>query len=386
MAIASIYNKYIFRSLFITTIVTTIVLAVIILLTQSLKFLELIIDAGASGSTFWMLAFLALPRFFEVILPIALMISTIFIYSRMASDSEIVVMRAAGTPPLSMGKPAITLALLVTFCLIIITSWLAPASLANMQKLQQVIKAQYSTLLFRERVFNNMGDDLTVYIENRNSAGELEGLLIHDSRENLPTPVTIIAKRGLIVATEDGHQVLVYDGSRQDFNEKTGALNRLNFERYTIDLPEVGVIGKRWKQPDERTIFELLNPDMSSLEDVRYEDQIRAEIHKRLITPFLAINYTMMVLCCLLLGPINRRGQMKRILLAVSLVIMIQSLYLSLFSRVAESFFSLVLLYLVVFLPILISLFALSFYGEKLRRQLLYLKRQKDEEVEGAPS
>jgi lipopolysaccharide export system permease protein len=231
-----------------------------------------------------------------------------------------------------------------------------------------------------------MGDDLTVYIENRNSAGELEGLLIHDSRENLPTPVTIIAKRGLIVATEDGHQVLVYDGSRQDFNEKTGALNRLNFERYTIDLPEVGVIGKRWKQPDERTIFELLNPDMSSLEDVRYEDQIRAEIHKRLITPFLAINYTMMVLCCLLLGPINRRGQMKRILLAVSLVIMIQSLYLSLFSRVAESFFSLVLLYLVVFLPILISLFALSFYGEKLRRQLLYLKRQKDEEAEGAPS
>ena len=382
MAIASIYNKYVFRSLFVTTIVTTIVLAVIILLTQSLKFLELIIDAGASGSNFWMLAFLALPRFFEVILPIALMISTIFIYSRMASDSEIVVMRAAGTPPLSMGKPAITLALLVTFCLIIITSWLAPASLANMQKLQQVIKAQYSTLLFRERVFNNMGDDLTVYIENRNSAGELEGLLIHDSRENLPTPVTIIAKRGVIVATDEGHQVLVYDGSRQDFNEKTGALNRLNFERYTIDLPEAGAIGKRWKQPDERTIFELLNPDMSSLEDVRYQDQIRAEIHKRLITPFLAINYTMMVLCCLLLGPINRRGQMKRIFLAVSLVIVIQSLYLSLFSRVAGSLLSLVLLYLVVFLPILLSLFALSFYGEKFRRKFLYLKRQKNHGTE----
>ena len=74
-------------------------------------------------------------------------------------------------------------------------------------------------------------------------------------RFELPAPVTIIAKSGLIVATDEGQQVLVYDGSRQDFNEKTGALNRLDFERYSIDLPEAVAVGKRWKEASEGDVF-----------------------------------------------------------------------------------------------------------------------------------
>lgn len=367
-----LFDRYVLKGLALATLFTSLTLAAIILLTQSLRFLELIINSGASSAAFWVLAFLALPRFFEVILPIALMISVVFIYTRMISDSEIVVMRAAGKSPIELTRPAITMAVLITFLLLFITTWLAPVSLSSMQKMRQVIKAQYSTLLFREGVFNEAGKDLTVYIENRTSEGELEGLLIHDSRKELPAPVTVIAKRGVIVATEEGQQVLVYDGSRQDLNPKTGALNRLDFERYSIDLPEAAAVRQRWREPDERTFWELLNPNESVKRDMENEHKFVIEAHRRVTGPFQALGFTVLVLCCLVLGPSNRRGQNKRIFMAVMGVIVLQSLYLAVFNLAIESFIGLILMYLIVFLPIVLGLFILSSVGEKVRHSTLY--------------
>jgi lipopolysaccharide export system permease protein len=370
--IPSLYDRYILKNLVPTTIFTAVTLAAIILLTQSLKFLELIIEAGASSGSFWLLTFLALPRFFEVILPIALMISVVFVYNKLSSDSEIVVMRAAGASPMSLAKPALNFALIITIILLTITTWLAPASLSNMVKMRQVIKAQYSTLLFREGVFNSVGDDLTVYIDNRTSKGELEGLIIHDTRDKKIAPVTIIAKKGVIVATDEGQQVLVYDGARQDFNEKTGALNRLNFERYTIDLPEASAVRKRDKEPDERTLSELLNPDFSKAYDRKNKDNFIVEIHRRIIGPFLALSFACIATCFLLLGPVNRRGQAKRVFSTIVIVTIIQGLYLGSFNLAAQSHFGLLLMYSIVFMPLLISLFLLSRWGENIRHQYLF--------------
>lgn len=369
-----LYDRYILKNLVPTTIFIAVTLAAIILLTQSLKFLELIIESGASSASFWLLTFLALPRFFEVILPIALMISVAFIYNRLSSDSEIVVMRAAGSSPMRLARPALIFATLVTVLLMFITTWLAPVSLSNMVKMRQVIKAQYSTLLFREGVFNSVGKDLTVYIDNRTSNGELEGLIIHDTRKKDAPPVTVIAKRGVIVATDSGQQVLVYEGSRQDFNDKTAALNRLNFERYTIDLPDSDVVRQRPKDSDERTIGELLNPDLTKAYDVENLDRFKTEIHRRLVGPFLALSFGAMALCFLLLGPVDRRGQSKRIFLTIVSVTAIQGFYLGSFNLATQSMFGLIFMYAIVFIPLFLSLFLLSAWGEKIRHNYLFSK------------
>ena len=117
-----VFDRYLLRNLFWATLFTTLSLAMVIMLTQSLRFLELIINSGASSFSFFTLTFLAMPRFFEVILPIALMISTVFIYNRMSADSEVVVMKAAGFSPLRLARPAITLAVLTTMVVFIVAS------------------------------------------------------------------------------------------------------------------------------------------------------------------------------------------------------------------------------------------------------------------------
>ncbi|MCK5285500.1 MAG: LPS export ABC transporter permease LptF [Alphaproteobacteria bacterium] len=372
-----LFDWYVLRNLFVATIFVSITLTVVIFLTQSLRFLELVVESGASSSSFWILTFLALPRFFEIILPLSLMASTIFIYNRMTMDSELIAIRSVGYSPLTLARPAIMLALLVTILLWSITMWIAPKSLANMHEMRQIIKAQFSTMLFREGVFNQVGKGLTVYIRERASEGELHGIMIHDSREKAKNPSTVLAKRGVLILKDDGsgHQVVVYDGSRQEYDSKSDTFHKLNFERYTIDLSESGTIRQRWHEPDERTIFELMNPDKNNTRDIENLREFKIEIHRRFTSPLLALSFTLISCCSLLIGPVDRRGQSMRIITAIICIVIIQGLFLSTFNLARQTDWALPFMYILAFVPTIFALFLLSGMGENLRRRLLYVRK-----------
>ena len=101
----NIFDRYIFKNLVIATVFIAVTLAAVIFLTQSLRFLELVIESGASSGSFWVLTLLALPRFFEIILPLSLMAAVLFLYSRMTSDSELIVVRSVGYAPSTLARP-----------------------------------------------------------------------------------------------------------------------------------------------------------------------------------------------------------------------------------------------------------------------------------------
>lgn len=366
-----IFTRYLFRNLLLVTLFTAVTLAGIVMLTQSIRFLELIVESGASGWAFWLVTFLALPRFFEVILPLALTISIIFLYNRMNADSELVVARAAGLSPLQLARPALLLAGVTVVLMVWITGWLAPSSVSSMQQVRGVLKAQYSTLLFREGVFNSAGKDITVYIRDRAPSGELNGLMIHDTR-NPDNPVTILAKRGIILSGDEGQQVLVYDGTRQDINPRNGALNNLQFQRYTIDLPDGGPVRERAQEAKERTLGELiaLRADGAQRRDARLSAE--REIWRRVGMPFLSLTFTMVALAFMVLGPVNRRGQSKRIVSALLAIILLQAAYIGLTDAAQKSYTGIAALYAVIFGPIVCGLFMMSRWGERLRHRVLY--------------
>lgn len=373
-----IFDRYVFKNLFVTTVFVALTLVVVIFLTQSLRFLELVIESGASSSSFWILTLLALPRFFEVILPLAMMAATLFTYNRMTADSELIVIRSVGYSPLSLAKPALILATIVTVFLWSMTMWAAPKALSQMQGMQEVIKSQLSSFLFREGVFNQIGTGLTVYIRKRNDDGDLRGLMIQDARAKNKNPSTITAQRGMVVSNEENkNQVVVYDGARQEYDPETKILHRLNFERYTIDLPNNSPVRQRWSEPDERTIIELLNPDPESKRDQESLRDFKIEIHKRFVGPLLTIVFCLISCCSLLIGPIDRRGQTKRIVFAIISVVVIQGLFLAGFNLARRYDLGLLLIYALVLVPMFFSAFLLSGSAENLRRSILYAPKRK---------
>lgn len=349
----NIFDRYVFKNLLISTVFISIVLMVVVFLTQSLKFLELVMESGADSGTFWVLTFLALPRFFEFIVPFGLCAAVLFVYNRMSMDSELVIMRSGGYAPFDLARPALMLAMVITIFLWGMTMWVAPKALSGMNELRQAVKAQVSSLLFRDGVFNQVTDGLTIYIRGRDGSGDLRGVMIHDSRDlDQPSSITL-AKRGQVVADEEGYTVIVYDGSRQSFKKGTNVLQRLDFQRYTIDFPSSKTTDVHWNGPEERTVLELLNPDLTVLRDQENVRDFKIELHRRIIGPLLAVVFTLLGCLVLLLGPLSRRGQSGRIVMAVGGVVFFQGGFIMLSNMARESDVALFLMYGLVFVPLI---------------------------------
>lgn len=373
-----IVDRYVFRQILVATFFIVVVLAVLVFLTQSLRYLELVMDAGASGMAFWAITALALPSFLEVILPIGTVAAVLFIYNRLVLDSELVVLKALGFSPLRLARPAIVMAVMMGIFLFVVMGWVAPVSKSSSIEMRKDIKARLSTLIFRDGVFTEAGKGLMVYIRDRDKDGNLLGLVIHDARETEKSPSTIIAARGVLVSTKTGHQVLVYDGSRQQYDPQSGIMQRLDFDRYTVDMPEEKkTVSFRWQEPDERVLGNLF----SSLEIENKKSERRAlrlEIYKRILTPMFVFSLVMMALVALLLGRHDRRGQGKRILAAVVAVVVAEVLFLLSYNFAKGSPVGYGFMMLVVLLPMLGGFFLLI-----KDRVLIGILRQNAEKIGG---
>ena len=366
-------TRYLFKNLLNATIFIALTLTLVIWLTQSLKLLELVANSDAPPGMFLHLVALTLPKFLEIILPLSLVIAVIFIYNKLIMDNEIIVLRACGVDQYALARPAIALAVATSLLLMVISSWISPLCVAQVQELRQVIKTQYSAFLLREGVFNTFGSDLTVYMRQRKDNGDMVGLMIYDARDKNMPPATITAKTGRIGIDNEGiPSIMVLDGMRQQIDAKTGFLNKLNFVSGPIQIKGFeGVAEKHWKEAGERTLPELLNPDLNNSTDVKNVNVFLAEAHNRLVTPWNALNFTMIALTTILLGPFNRRGQHLKVMAACGLIIVIQVLSLALTNITKKHLGALPLLYLNTLLPVAIGLYFLHLKGEQTLMALL---------------
>src|ERR1700761_2204834 len=98
----------------------------VILLTQSLRLLDLVINRGQSAPTFLYLTSLILPGLLVIILPIAFFFATLFTLSRLNGDSELVVMASAGYSQRQLATPIFIAAFLVMVVTWLCALWLMP--------------------------------------------------------------------------------------------------------------------------------------------------------------------------------------------------------------------------------------------------------------------
>lgn len=351
-------TRYILRQLLVATAFVTITLSCVIWLTQSLRFIELIINHGLSLATFLYLATLLLPTFLAVILPIAAFSAVVFTYNKLTMDRELVVLRAAGVSQVALAAPALTLGIIVTLACYGLNLYFLPASYRQFKETEFSIRTDYTAILLREGTFNNLADGLTVYVRERQGNGELLGILVHDSREP-ERPVTMMAERGALVMTDEGPRVVMVNGNRQQVEADSGRLSLLYFDRYSFDLGEFKEsIETRWHEPRERFLGELLHPGTGP-NDRYYANELKAEGHQRIVSPLFALGFVLIALAMLLRGDFDRRGQALRILMAIGFVVVVQTAGLGFHNLAAKVPVAVPLMYLNAVVPIIAGFYFL---------------------------
>lgn len=351
-------TRYMLRQTLLVMVSVCLVFSSAVWLVQALRLIDLIVNRGLSVGVFLHLAILIMPRFVDVVLPIAVFVAVLFVYNKLIAESELVVMRAAGVSPMALAKPALVTGAAAMVLLYAMSLYFLPAANRAFKDLQFEIRNRFASVLIQDGVFNTLSDKLMVYVQSREDNGELRSILIYDERQP-GKPVTVFAERGAIANTPDGPRLLLVDGTRQQRDLSNGHLSVLSFEKYTLELDTLsGAPGTRDREVDERYTGELIH-DLGPNQESDWRRAVLVELNMRFAGPLAALTMAALPVACLLTGEFNRRGQARRILLAVLLAFAVEIADIALKNLSARSIGAIPLIYANLALPLLVSLFLL---------------------------
>lgn len=369
-------NRYIIRQIFVGFLLVTFSLMSIIWLTQSLRFVELITNKGIPMSIFVQLTSLLMPRIFTILAPIAVFAAVLFVYNRMLSDRELVVMKSAGISPLQCAVPAIIFGLLMSFFNIFVYNYGIPWSEKQFAELQWKVKNDVSHLMLREGEFTTLQNGLTVFITTHEKDGSITGIMVNDER-NPAAKVTLSAEKGRVIYTEKGPKIIMVNGARQEIDKKSKQFTSVSFARYSVDFGMQESHRKKEAGVRERSLEELLNARNNPNLDKKEANRFFVEGNRRLLNPFFNLLFAVLACTGLLCGNFNRRGQTKIISISVTLMIVILALDLSLTNIAVNNISLLSLIYANLLLPLFACIYLLLYYNPT----MFCRKKQVPEEV-----
>ena len=304
-------NRYIIQQIAGPLGFFTFSLTGVIWLTQSLRLLDVIITKGQPAVTYLLFTGLVIPSVLSLTLPVSFFCAVLYALHRLSGDHELVVLSASGLSVWGLVRPLLLLAVAVMAAAYLINLWFMPAANTRLKDQIMEIRADLAATLLKEGAFSNPIEGLTVYIRQRDSSGDMRGILVHDNRQ-LDNPITYMAESGALVRTDAGPRLIMLNGNVQrraaKKSQNGGGLSLLYFDRYVYDLSEfMPGEGVRWKEPEERYLSELFFPD-ATLGDQTHLNEFRAEGHRRLSSPLYVLAFSLISVVVLLSAHFNRRS------------------------------------------------------------------------------
>lgn len=317
-------SRYILRQLAGPFLFFLVILTGIVWLIEALRFLDLILNRGQDAATFFRLALYLTPSVLETVMPLALLCAIIYTLNRLRSDSEMVVMWAAGLNRWAIAKPILLLSLVVTIVLYMLALELTPLGQRAVRSMMFELREDLAGAVVQEGTFNSPAKGLTIYVKNRHDSDNLEGILVHDTRKP-EAPVTYMAAQGKLVQTDGKPRLIMVGGNIQQISAKTGTPSILSFERYSFDLSQFAEQDNLfiWYKPSQRPFSELLDPDQFAQSD-REKAKFRNELHTRLSGPAYAIIFAAIALAAMLSQGFSRAMQNNPVVVAIAAAVLVR--------------------------------------------------------------
>lgn len=284
-------------------------------------------------------------------MPIGLAISIVFVYQRLAGDSELIIMRTAGLSATDLAKPALLMGIGATILGLLLAFWIAPWANRELVSMQYKIRNEFSIYLLRPGVFNDIPKGPTFYARRRDRQGGLENILIHDNRKP-DAPVTVMADRGQVTTVDGEPRVIVYHGQRQEYDRVKHRLSVLDFEQYSLSLALLSGASDRLPDPRELSLEDLLAATPPAIKNSSGPDRLRAELHQRICTAGAGVAFALLAAAILLSGQFNRRGMSSRVIIAALILVVFQAMLLWVSNLVARDFGFAPLLYVLTVVPL----------------------------------
>jgi lipopolysaccharide export system permease protein len=314
----NLIDRYIFRQLLGPTLLATVAFSLVMLLAQSLTFLDLIVNQGLSAAVFLKLTLLKLPSLVSMILPITIFVASLVALNRLQTEQELVVCFAGGMSRWRVISPVLRLALMAAIISLVVNLWVQPLCERLVREEISKVRNDLAASFVQAGQFTQPAKGLTVYAAQVQNHDTLKNLFVNQENDD-GTTNTFSALEGQI-AQRKGQPVLIMKRGSEQQLSKTGVLNYAVFEEYTLDLaafvPKAEAV--HYKTSD-RYLHELFYPDLTQIWETQNRLKLYAEGHARLAEPLYNIALVILALSAVLGGGFSRMGYGPRILVAIGL-------------------------------------------------------------------
>lgn len=289
--------------------------------TQVLARIDLVTDSGQSALTFFEVASLIIPSIIPIVVPFAVVVAVAQTLSVMNSDSELVVINAAGASRMTVLKPIMLLAVAAAIFCLIVQNFVDPYARQRNRNLIANARADFLTLLIQEGTFRKIEDGLFVQIGKRFPGNKLGEIFVADSRQE-GVDLVYYAKTGAVIDEGNDKALLMSDGV---VHRKVpgGEISIIRFTSYAFDLSAfTPQIGKVSLMPKDQTTPYLLNPDPNDRIFQKSPNLYRTELAKRFSEWLYPITFALIALAVAGDARSHRESRIHPLITAVSIALL----------------------------------------------------------------
>ncbi|WP_411342352.1 LPS export ABC transporter permease LptF [Sphingopyxis sp. J-6] len=266
---------------------TLVLSAMLLVLEKMLRLFDFVATEGGPVSVVWRMLANLIPEYLSLGIPIGLMLGILLAFRRLATSSELDVLKGVG---MSFGR-----LMRVPFAYAVA---LAALNLAIVGFIQPVARYAYEGLQFELRSgalgasikvgeFTKLGERMTLRIEESyNDGRSLRGIFVRGEQKDGQS-VSATASQGQFLATDDPDTIILRltQGVLIHESPKFAVPRVLSFDNHDlpIPLPKIEAFRTRGGSDREMTIPELFVAGKDKAESAATRLEIRANFHFRIV-------------------------------------------------------------------------------------------------------
>ncbi len=364
------FDGYFLRQLLILFGFFTLVLVGVFWITRSVSLFERVISGGQSAMVFLEFTALTLPTLIRTVMPMAVFAASVYATNRLSLESELTVMLATGSSPWRLGRAVILFGLVAGLMMAVISVFLRPASLEQLERRQAEVAGDVTAQLLNEGAFMHPAPGVTVYIGKIDTDGTLHEVFVSDRRES-GTPVTYSSTSAYLVNSGPGVHLVMVDGVALRMDQQGRTLSSTRFDDAAYDISELtrkADVGQR--SLESIPTIELLRDSAAvARADGYLKGALVDELHQRFSWVAICVAVAMVGYATLMLGSFSRFGLWPQIFVAFTILVVLEGVRGFVSPAVVEDARLWPLLYAPAALGVAVSAVFLALAGRPLMRR-----------------
>ena len=317
-------DRYIARLVLMPMLAVFVIAASLLVLNKMLTLFDFVATQGGPVTVVFKMLANMLPEYASLAIPLGLMLGILFAFRRLATSSELDVMRAVGLSYTRLLRVPFLFAIVLAALNLVIVSYIQPLSRYYYEELQFELRSGALGASIKVGEFNSLQDRTALRVESsRDDGRQLEGIFARIASQSGQTMV-ISAREGQFFANRENPDTVILRLTDGQIVQESPTLKNprvLTFASHDlpIDLPKIEQFRRRGDKDREYFLPELLRIGWSQNASRDMRNQSIANLNYRLVE--VAMMFLLPMLAVALAVPPKRSSSALGVFVSIVMVV-----------------------------------------------------------------